>query len=224
MGYVIEVFQSRFPNVITDPNLSGFFPKSHGWSRFETQGEYMEIDEDAYITIRSKEIVVLGKSGVVVHIVGDGRNGHHDDVQGYRNFQGTAYAGCRKEWFEDEADAFSADQGIPSGILRNALAVKDLFCEQLVRDMMSALLSSSRKRKDYDSYFDSVEGPIAWLEKYDLGNPGLERERLLAAHGRRMQEEILLPKSAMAEFGGSTTDFLASKAVETTLGALPPSI
>ena len=77
MGYVIEVFQSRFPNVITDPNLSGFFPKSHGWSRFETQGEYMEIDEDAYITIRSKEIVVLGKSGVVVHIVGDGRNGHH---------------------------------------------------------------------------------------------------------------------------------------------------
>lgn len=39
-----------------------------------------------------------------------------------------------------------------------------------------------------------------------------------------MQEEILLPKSAMAEFGGSTTDFLASKAVETTLGALPPSI
>ncbi len=105
-------FQSRFPNVITDPNLSGFFPKSHGWSRFETQGEYMEIDEDAYITIRSKEIVVLGKSGVVVHIVGDGRNGHHDDVQGYRNFQGTAYAGCRKEWFEDEVDAFSADQGI----------------------------------------------------------------------------------------------------------------
>lgn len=27
MGYVIEVFQSRFPNVITDPNLSGFFPE-----------------------------------------------------------------------------------------------------------------------------------------------------------------------------------------------------
>lgn len=91
MGYVIEVFQSRFPNVITDPNLSGLFPKSHGWSRFETQGEYMEIDEDAYITIRSKEIVMLGKSGVMVHITGDGRNGRHDDVEGYQGFQSTAY-------------------------------------------------------------------------------------------------------------------------------------
>lgn len=224
MGYVIEVFQSRFPNVITDPNLSGLFPKSHGWSRFETQGEYMEIDEDAYITIRSKEIVMLGKSGVMVHIAGDGRNGRHDDVEGYQGFQSTAYGRRKKEWFEDEVDAFSADQGIPSEILGNALVVKDLFCRQLVRDMMSTLLSSPRKRKDYDFYFKSVTAQVAWLEKYDLRNPDMERERLLAAHGRRMQEEVLLPKSAMTEFGGSAADFLASKVVETTLSALPPSI
>lgn len=224
MGYFIEVFQSRFPNVITDPNLSGLFPKSHGWNRLKKQDEYAGADENAYITIRGKEIVMLGRSGVMVHIIGDDCNDRHDDVEGYRGFQSTAYGRRKKEWFEDEVDAFSADQGIPCGVFANALAVKDLFCRQLVKDMMSALLSSPRKRKDFDSYFESVAGPVAWLEKYDLEKPSMDRERLLAAHGRRMEEEALLPKSAVTTLTDSVKDLFASKMVEATLSTLPPFI
>ena len=104
MSYDIEVRQSRFPNAL-DPTLTGFFPKYHGWEAFWAPVDYMEADEDAYIAIRRNEIIILAKSGIIVHVTGKGRNGHHDDYQGYLGFQATKYTKRRKRirWCHEDA-------------------------------------------------------------------------------------------------------------------------
>ena len=92
--YDIEISQSRFPGKALDPTLRGLFPKYHEWTEIHVPKWYARWDEVVYATARRNEIVLLGESDIVVHIIGEGRNGHSDDYQNYLKSRGTDYLFC----------------------------------------------------------------------------------------------------------------------------------
>lgn len=191
MSYDIEVRQSRFPNAL-DPTLTGFFPKYHGWEAFWAPVDYMEADEDAYIAIRRNEIIILAKSGIIVHVTGKGRNGHHDDYQGYLGFQATKYTKNVEKEF-DGVMKMPSHEDFPAEMFGNVLECKDDFCREFVMHKIMALRGGASKKRRYAHYLDVVSRHIGLLEKYNLPHPDPDREAILKAHARCLQTMLALP-------------------------------
>ena len=214
--YDIEISQSRFPGKALDPALRGLFPKYHEWTEIHVPKWYARWDEVVYATARRNEIVLLGESDIVVHIIGEGRNGHSDDCQNYLKSRGTDYPQSIKRQFRGGLGALGQN-GIPAEVLANVIKDKDFFCRQLVADSLMELLSEPWNREIFEAYQALTAGPVRLLEKYNLRTPDAERERLLATHARRLSEAAIMSKDAST----ALTDAVAGKVVDKVIDLLP---
>lgn len=176
--YSIEVRHSRFPNKILDPNLGGFFPRYHGWKHFDAPKDYVGRDEKAFVAVKKNEVVILGESGIIVRIRKPMQRRLHEDFIGYLAYQSTKYRRGQFDTYDGEMGEFTSET-MPKETVSNAIALKDAFCRELVKDRTKAFLSDRKRWWRLLRYVRIVSEPLRLLDKYEIAEPDEKRRKVL---------------------------------------------